>query len=162
MLFRSQEACSASNVRRYPKVFVIGFSRGAMNAIRFANEFPMSCASNRQLAFIGVIDPVDTLMGGNFNEHKQLNANRARTSLKVIKRNQFEHVLTTHATPGFQEQRIIDIPEHPGESGQGGHWSMNTSGCKSGRWSEEQLATKMKSLGVEFGPIGRAGPEPCR
>ena len=157
-----QEACKPAVANRYNKVFVIGFSRGGMNAIRFANDFPGFCAGNRQVTFIGVIDPVDTIMGGNFNNHKQLYGQRARNSLKVIKKNQSEHVLTTHPAPGFKEERIINIPEHPDESGHGGHWSMNSSTCKSGRWSEEQLASKMRALGVDLAPTGQAGPEACR
>ena len=157
-----QEACKADVVREYPKVFVIGFSRGGMNAIRFANEFPGACARGRPLTFLGVIDPVDTMMSGNFNAHKSLNARVATSSLKVVKRNQWEHFLTTHPTPGFMEQRVINIPEHPDETDRGGHWSMNTSSCKSGRWSEDQLAGQMQQMGVEFGPKGAAGQERCR
>lgn len=149
-------ACKPENLAKYAKVFVIGFSRGGMNAIRFANDFP-GCSGGRAVTFIGIVDPVDTQMGGNFNHHKALWEGRAGASLKLVKKNEWDSVLTTHSTPGFSNTIKIDLPEHPGETNRSEHWSMNSSTCKSGRWSESKLVEQMQSMGVNFSGVQESG-----
>jgi len=167
--FLWDEACPKAHL--YKKVFVIGFSRGAMNAIRFANDYPR-CSKGVPVTFIGIVDPVDTLMtNDNFSGHKELLKDKAMNSLKLTKKDLSDYFFTTHATPGFEKTIPIDIPKHSSEKNArpfgpgGGHWVMNTSSCDSGRWSEEQLITGMKALkalGVAFDEAGKPGPEPCK
>jgi len=163
------KACNEVKDNDIQKVFVIGFSRGAMNAIRFANDFS-GCANGKKVHFIGISDPVDTLMGGAYDYHKSLLQGRSPNSYKVYKINNswswnpVDNAFITHRTPGFNSEHALSNHEqNSNKSTPDRHWMMNASTCVSGRDVEERLITEMKKLNVTFsGPRQARGPEPCK
>jgi pimeloyl-ACP methyl ester carboxylesterase len=164
------DACNEAKARKIHKVYVIGFSRGAINAIRFANEFP-TCANGATVAFIGASDPVDALMIG-YDAGKTLAAGRAPSSFKVTKSrndmsvNPLELVnnnFYTAATPGFAKvEQVVNNEQRSTMGNADRHWMMNASGCASGRDVEERYVREMSALGIRFSAPLAAGPEPCK
>lgn len=162
-------ACNDVKSRKIDKVFVIGFSRGAMNAIRFANEFG-SCMNGKPVYFIGVSDPVDAFMGGIYETNKSLHLRRATHSYKTSKsKNDYtpwpveNGFFATNPTPGFRKVEVMNNREQASNmANPDRHWMMNASGCYSGRDAERRLIREMTALGATFGPALPPGPEPCK
>lgn len=161
------DACNdivRNNVR---KVFVIGFSRGAINAMRFANEF--NCAPNAKITFIGVSDPVDALLVG-YDSNKQLQAGKAGASYKIVKASN-DHWVTdvvnanfiTTGAPGFAKAESLQNSEQSRLScgNKERHWMMNAHNCASGKEVERRLVQEMSALGVSFSNADVPGREAC-
>lgn len=146
------------------KVFVIGFSRGAINAMRFANEF--NCSINAKVIFIGVSDPVDALMAG-YDSNKQLQAGKAAESYKLVKNSNDRWAtdfvnanFDTTAAPGFNKVEKLENSEQSRLNcgNKERHWMMNAHSCVSGKEVEVRFIREMSALGVSFSNVDVSAP----
>ncbi len=157
-------ACPNIKDKKIKKVFVIGFSRGAINAIRFTNELESRCGvKDLKVTFLGASDPVDALMIG-YDNGKTLQPGKAVHSLKLIKSRDQEwswyapdNYFITAGTKGFDKTEVVKDDKGEQSSSKGNtdrHWMMNASDCDSGRKVEERFILAMKQmtkLDVRFG-----------
>jgi hypothetical protein len=162
-----KQACKDVFEKKVRKVYVIGFSRGAINAVRFANQFH-ECGGGAKVEFVGISDPVNALMVG-YDDAKTLVPGRAAHSFMMpkskndmnwsVKDNNFY----TAAIQGFSKVEIISNREQNSDLFNGDrHWMMNVGRCISGRETEDRYIREMSALGIRFSAQLRPGDEACK
>lgn len=145
------QVCDDVRARGVTKVFLIGYSRGAMTAIRVANDVRKNCGAN--VVFVGLLDAVSTLLPNTFGEWPRNLDSGVPVAVHVGKpSNSGAHVLGTEWVTGVATYYNPNKGGHF-EYGAISHQQMAcpVSNPENGsRWNEKILIDSGTKAGAKF------------
>jgi hypothetical protein len=103
------QVCAIAKKGNLKKVYVVGYSRGAIAAISFVHQAPKQCGTKIPFAWIGLLDPVNTNLTGKELPTYLPAAMETPCSL-VYKENTWEHFVTTVKIDGCNSA-VIAVPD---------------------------------------------------
>jgi hypothetical protein len=128
--------CSDVRTKGVNQVFIVGYSRGAIQAIKLANETRRSCGAN--VKFLGLVDAVNSL---NYDWPTSVDPG-IPVSIHLRKQADWEHVLTTANVKGIQTIKAPQFAWH--------HGMVCADNPTQWQWVRDQLISYAQRAGGRF------------
>lgn len=101
-----KDLCTGLANRTFDAIFVVGLSRGAIEAVSFVNRAETTCGQKVPFYWLGLVDPVNTLIE---DLPTVLPGAAELPCLLVRKEKNFEHIFTTKMI-GLCNTSVVSVP----------------------------------------------------